>query len=193
MLHLRDDRRAEGCALHSQALHAFSVALPDVGGFSEAGHQRPMFHVSAWGIPYAAALTGARLVLPGPRLQPAALAELIQGEGVPVALGVPTVWVGLIRYLRASAQRLGSLKRVIIGGAAAPPSLIDALQQEFGIEVRHAWGMTETSPLGTSYLLLSKDLATQASCGMASKGFERDLLTCEASPRYQKYNPPHPA
>lgn len=136
----------------TQVLHAFAVALPDVGGFAEAETvlpAAPMFHVSAWGIPYAAALTGARLVLPGPRLQPAALAELIQGEGVTIALGVPTVWVGLTRYLRASGQRLNNLKRVIIGGAVAPASLIDGLQQEFGIEVRHAWGMTETSPLGT--------------------------------------------
>ena len=142
-----------------QVLHAFAVALPDVGGFSEADTvlpAAPMFHVSAWGIPYAAALTGARLVLPGPRLHPAALVELIQGEGVTIALGVPTVWIGLIRYLRASAQRPGRLKRVIIGGAAAPQSLIDTFQQEFGIEVRHAWGMTETSPLGTIATLKAK-------------------------------------
>ncbi len=135
----------------SQILHAFAVALPDVAGLGEAATvlpAAPMFHVSAWGIPYAAALTGARLVLPGTSLQGAPLAELIVREGVTVALGVPTVCVGLVRHLRLSGQRLPTLKRVIIGGAAAPPSLIDALQQEFGIEVRHAWGMTEMSPLG---------------------------------------------
>lgn len=143
----------------SQILHAFAVALPDVGGFGEAETvlpAAPMFHVSAWGIPYAAALTGARLVLPGTLLQGAQLAEVMDREGVTIALGVPTVWVGLIRYLRASGQRLATMKRAIIGGAAAPPSLIEALQQEFGIEVRHAWGMTELSPLGSIGTLKAK-------------------------------------
>jgi fatty-acyl-CoA synthase len=88
-------------------------------------------------------------VLPGPRLHGAALAELIEAEGVTVALGVPTLWVGLIRYLRATSRRPSTLKRVIVGGAACPPAMIEAFQHEFGIEVRHAWGMTETSPLGT--------------------------------------------
>ncbi len=135
----------------SQILHAFAVALPDVGGFGEAETvlpAAPMFHVSAWGIPYAAALTGARLVLPGTLLQGAQLAELINREAVTIALGVPTIWVGLIRYLRSSGQRLAAMKRAIIGGAAAPPSLIEALQREFGIEVRHAWGMTEYESAG---------------------------------------------
>lgn len=143
----------------SQVLHAFAVALPDVGGFGEAETvlpAAPMFHVSAWGIPYAAALTGARLVLPGPRLQPAALAEVIDTESVTIALGVPTVWVGLIRWLRASGRRPRTLRRLIIGGAAAPRALIEAWQQEFGIEVRQAWGMTETSPLGTIATLKAK-------------------------------------
>ena len=143
----------------SQVLHAFAVALPDVGGFGEAESvlpAAPMFHVSAWGIPYAAALTGARLVLPGPRLQPAPLAELIDSESVTIALGVPTVWVGLVRWLRASGQRPRALKRLIIGGATAPRALIEAWQQEFGLEVRQAWGMTETSPLGTIGTLKAK-------------------------------------
>ena len=143
----------------SQVLHAFAVALPDVGGFGEAESvlpAAPMFHVSAWGIPYAAALTGTRLVLPGPRLQPAALAEVMDSESVTIALGVPTVWVGLLRWLRASGRRPRTLRRLIIGGAAAAPSLIEAFQQEFGIEVRQAWGMTETSPLGTIATLKAK-------------------------------------
>ena len=143
----------------SQILHAFAVALPDVAGLSEADSvlpAAPMFHVNAWGIPYAAALTGARLVLPGPRLHGAALAEVIEGEGVTIALGVPTLWVGLIRYLRASGRRLSTLKRVIVGGAACPRTMIDAFQDEFGIEVRHAWGMTEMSPLGTIATLKAK-------------------------------------
>ena len=76
-------------------------------------------------------------MLPGPRLHGAALAELIEGEGVTIALGIPTLWVGLIRYLRASNQRLTTLKRVVIGGSACPRPMIDAFQQEFGIEVRY--------------------------------------------------------
>jgi acyl-CoA synthetase (AMP-forming)/AMP-acid ligase II len=125
----------------SQILHAFAVALPDVAGLSEADSvlpAAPMFHVNAWGIPYAAALTGARLVLPGPRLHGAALAELIEGEGV------------------TSGQRLSTLKRVIVGGAACPRTMIEAFQDEFGIEVRHAWGMTEMSPLGSIGTLKGK-------------------------------------
>ncbi len=143
----------------SQILHAYAVALPDVAGISEADSvlpAAPMFHVQAWGIPYAATLAGARLVLPGPRLHGAALAEVIAAEGVTIALGVPTLWVGLIRYLRASQQRLPTLRRVIVGGAACPPALITAFQQELGVEVRHAWGMTEMSPLGTIATLAAR-------------------------------------
>jgi 3-(methylthio)propionyl---CoA ligase len=152
----------------SQILHAFAVALPDVAGLSEADSvlpAAPMFHVNAWGIPYAAALTGARLVLPGPRLHGAALAELIEGEGVTIALGVPTLWVGLIRYLRASGKRPSTLKRVIVGGAACPRTMIEAFQDEFGIEVRHAWGMTEMSPLGTIGTLKAKHRSLPADAG----------------------------
>ena len=136
----------------SQILHAFAVALPDVAGLSEADTvlpAAPMFHVQAWGIPFAAALTGAALVLPGPRLHGAALADLIEEEGVTIALGVPTVWVGLINSLRASGRRLSTLKRVIVGGAACPRTMIEAFEDELGVEVRQAWGMTEMSPLGT--------------------------------------------
>jgi fatty-acyl-CoA synthase len=143
----------------SQILHAFAVALPDVAGLAEADSvlpAAPMFHVNAWGIPYAAALTGARLVLPGPRLHGAALAEVIENQAVTIALGVPTLWVGLLRYLRAGGRRLSTLKRVIVGGAACPRTMIEAFQDEFGIEVRHAWGMTEMSPLGTIATLKAK-------------------------------------
>jgi fatty-acyl-CoA synthase len=149
----------------SQILHAFAVALPDVAGLSEADSvlpAAPMFHVNAWGIPYAAALTGARLVLPGLRLHGAALAELIEEEGVTIALGVPTLWVGLIRHLRAVGRRPSTLKRVIVGGAACPRTMIEAFQEEFGVEVRHAWGMTEISPLGTVGTLKAKHQALPA-------------------------------
>lgn len=149
----------------SQILHAFAVALPDVAGLSEADTvlpAAPMFHVQAWGIPFAAALTGAKLVLPGPRLHGAALADLIEEERVTIALGVPTVWVGLINSLRASGRRLSTLKRVIVGGAACPRTMIEAFEDELGVEVRQAWGMTEMSPLGTIGTLKLKHAALAA-------------------------------
>ncbi len=136
----------------SQVLHAFTVALPDTFYMAECESVLPvvpMFHVNAWGIPYAAAMTGTRLVMPGARLDGPALTELMAAEGVTMAAGVPTVWLALIQHLRASGARLPTLRRVVIGGAAAPAAMISAFQDEFGIEVRHAWGMTEMSPIGT--------------------------------------------
>jgi acyl-CoA synthetase (AMP-forming)/AMP-acid ligase II len=143
----------------SQLLHAYAIALPDTCSFSEKDSVLPvvpMFHVNAWGVPYAAAMTGAKLVLPGPRLDGEALAELIEAEAVTLALGVPSVWIGLLDHLRGSGRRLPTLQRVVIGGAAAPRPMIEAFEKDFGVEVRHAWGMTEMSPLGTVGTLKSK-------------------------------------
>ncbi|MCZ8131835.1 MAG: long-chain fatty acid--CoA ligase [Steroidobacteraceae bacterium] len=132
-------------ALISQSANAMAftrddVVLPVV----------PMYHVMAWGTPYSAVMAGATLVLPGHRAGHAAfLADLIDSAGVTVALGVPTVWLGVLQHLRESGRRLKTLRRVIVGGAACPPALMDALAVEAGITVQHAWGMTELSPLGT--------------------------------------------
>jgi fatty-acyl-CoA synthase len=120
------------------ALSATDVMLPVV----------PMFHANGWGIPFLAPMTGASLVLPGPRLDGASLYELMQREGVTVTAGVPTVWLALLQYLSANRLELTHLKRVLIGGSAAPPAMIEAFEN-LGIAVTHAWGMTETSPLGT--------------------------------------------
>jgi fatty-acyl-CoA synthase len=108
----------------------------------------PMFHANGWGIPFLAPMTGASLVLPGPKLDGASLYEQMESERVTVTAGVPTVWLLLLQFLQANNLNLTHLKRVLIGGAAAPPAMIQGFEDR-GIAVTHAWGMTETSPLGT--------------------------------------------
>ena len=142
----------------STILHSFAISLPDSLSIGEADAILPvvpMFHVNAWGIPYAAAMTGAKLVFPGPALDGASLTELMQAEGVTMAAGVPTLWLGLLDNLQQSGTKLEKLVRVIIGGSAVPRAMIEAFE-ELGVEVRQAWGMTEMSPLGTSNVLKSK-------------------------------------
>jgi 3-(methylthio)propionyl---CoA ligase len=151
-------------------LHAYATALPDVLCI-KAGSRIlpvvPMFHVNAWGIPYAAALTGASLVLPGRHLDGPNLADLLNTEKVSFTAGVPTVWLGLLQHLRASGQRLDTVERIMTGGSAAPPLLIEAFRDEYGIKVEHGWGMTELSPVGTynapkpAQLGLDRDEAAQ--------------------------------
>ncbi|MGC8508772.1 MAG: 3-(methylthio)propionyl-CoA ligase, partial [Thiomonas sp.] len=146
----------------STVLHAYAAALPDVMNLSARDSVLPvvpMFHVNAWGVPYAAALTGTKLVFPGPALDGKSLFELMQAEGVTLAAGVPTVWLGLLNFMRDNALRLPALQRTIIGGAAAAPAMIRAFEEELGIHVLHAWGMTEMSPLGTLCSLKNKHLA----------------------------------
>ncbi len=135
----------------SSVLHSYAFALPDSGNFSARDvilPVVPMFHVNAWGIPYGAPMVGATLVLPGPRLDGASLTQLMLAEGVTVAAGVPTIWTSLLSHIRANNVSLPAFTRTVIGGAACPASMIDAFEQ-LGVEVLHAWGMTETSPLGT--------------------------------------------
>ncbi len=109
----------------------------------------PMFHANAWAQVYALPMIGAGMVLPGPRLDGAALFALMEREGVTIAAGVPTVWSRLLAAMREAGRKPGGLRRVVAGGAACPRPLIEALEREFGIDVFHAWGMTEMSPLGT--------------------------------------------
>ena len=109
----------------------------------------PMFHVMAWGFPYATTAAGATHVYPGPAPDPADLASLIEEEGVTFSAGVPTVWLGLLEYLEEHDADLSSLERIAIGGAAAPKSLIRTYEEEYDVQVLHAWGMTEMSPVGT--------------------------------------------
>jgi len=123
----------------------------------------PMFHVNAWGVPYIAASVGAKLVMPGPKLDGESLARLIDAEKVTLSLGVPTIWMGLLAGLKATGINPSSMKRTVVGGSALPPSMIREFRDTYGVELIHAWGMTETSPLGTLNQLLQKhtDLSTE--------------------------------
>jgi fatty-acyl-CoA synthase len=146
----------------STVLHSYAITMPDALNFSARDAVLPvvpMFHVNAWGVPYAAAMVGAKLVLPGPKLDGASLVELIEGEQVTCLLGVPTVWMGLLAYLRDQRKTLTTVKKVACGGSAAPPSMIQAFEQEHGVQMLHAWGMTEMSPLGTVSVPLPKHAA----------------------------------
>lgn len=119
----------------------------------------PMFHVNAWGIPYAAAMSGCKLLLPGPKLDGESLLTLINDEQATFAAGVPTIWGGLLQAMAANKPENLSLKRTVVGGAACPPSMMDTFREGFGVEVIHAWGMTETSPLGVINQLKNAQLS----------------------------------
>jgi acyl-CoA synthetase (AMP-forming)/AMP-acid ligase II len=156
----------------SIVLHSFAVSLPD--SLSLSAHDCilpvvPMFHVNAWGVPYAAAMNGCKLVLPGPMLDGASLYELMEREGVSCSAGVPTIWLGLVQYMEQHGLTLSTMKRTVVGGAAMPEALIRTLTLRFGVEVRHAWGMTETSPLGTQGSLLPKHLGLSADAQCAQR------------------------
>jgi fatty-acyl-CoA synthase len=145
----------------STLLHAYAAALPDVMCISARDSILPvvpMFHVNAWGIPYSAAMTGAKLVFPGPALDGKSIYELIEAEKVTFAAGVPTVWQMLLSHMKPHGLNFSSLKRTVIGGSACPPAMIDAFRESYGVDVLHAWGMTEMSPLGTLCTLKNKHL-----------------------------------
>jgi acyl-CoA synthetase (AMP-forming)/AMP-acid ligase II len=137
----------------SSVLHALTCCMPDTMDLSARDTVLPvvpMFHVNAWGVPYAAPIVGADLVLPGPKMgDGGALHDLIESEGVSCALGVPTVWLALLGYTRSSGKRLESLQRVLVGGSACPAAIMDEFAEQHDVRTHHAWGMTETSPLGT--------------------------------------------
>jgi acyl-CoA synthetase (AMP-forming)/AMP-acid ligase II len=157
----------------STIIHAYAVALPDVldlRATSRALPVVPMFHVNAWGIPYAAALTGSALVLPGRHLDGATLTGILNEEQVSLTCGVPTIWLGLLQHLRSSGQRLDTVKRIMTGGSAAPPLLIDAFRDEYGVAVEHGWGMTELSPVGTY------NAPKQAQAGLSGEAATRHML-----------------
>lgn len=144
----------------SQYLHSMGVLMADVMGLSSGDTVMavvPLFHANAWGLPYAATLAGANLVFPGPHLLPSNLAQLIQDCKVTLGAGVPTIWMGLFQELKSGVYDFSELRALIVGGAAMPRSLIEAYEEELGIPIVHAWGMTELSPLGTSSSLLNLD------------------------------------
>ncbi len=145
----------------STLLHAYAAALPDVMCMSARDAILPvvpMFHVNAWGIPYSAAMTGAKLVFPGPAMDGKSIYELMETEKVSFAAGVPTVWQMLLAHMQAGGLRFSTLKRTVIGGSACPPAMIETFNEKYGVEVLHAWGMTEMLPLGTLCTLKNKHL-----------------------------------
>jgi fatty-acyl-CoA synthase len=138
----------------STVLHALAIGMADVLGVREADTVMPvvpMFHASAWGLPYAAVLVGAKLVFPGPHLDAASLLDLMARERVTFAAGVPTVWLGALALLDQEPGRfdLGCVRTILVGGQAAPAALIEGLERRHKLVVTHAWGMTEMNPLGT--------------------------------------------
>jgi 3-(methylthio)propionyl---CoA ligase len=137
----------------STILHCYASAVPDAMGLSMHDVVMPvvpMFHVNAWGFPYSCPMVGAKLVMPGPKMGDApTLQALIEEEQVSLSAAVPTVWQGMAAYLQQSGKRIDSLKRVLCGGSAVPVALMNQLRDQHGVEILHAWGMTETSPVGT--------------------------------------------
>jgi len=139
-------------------LHSVVSSMAGGLGLSEADvvfPVVPMFHANAWGLPFSAVLCGAKLVFPGPFLQPRDLAQLIQDENVTVAAGVPTLWIGLYHLLQNERYDIRHLRTMLVGGSAVPRALIEGFEKEFGVQILHAWGMTEMAPLGTSAHLKS--------------------------------------
>jgi len=146
----------------STLLQAYGAALPDAMGCSARDTILPvvpMFHVNAWGIPYIAPLVGAKLVFPGPALDGKSIYELFESEKVTYSAGVPTVWLGLLNHVVGNNLRFSTFTRTVIGGSACPPAMIRTFREQFGVNVIHAWGMTEMSPLGTLSVLQTKHLS----------------------------------
>ena len=149
----------------STLLHAYGAALPDALGCSARDSILPvvpMFHVNAWGLPYSAAAVGCKLVFPGPAMDGKSVYELIEAEKVTMAAGVPTVWQMLLGHMQAGGLKFSTMKRTVIGGSACPPAMINAFNDQYGVEVLHAWGMTEMSPLGTVCNLKNSQVALSA-------------------------------
>jgi acyl-CoA synthetase (AMP-forming)/AMP-acid ligase II len=178
----------------STLLHAFAAALPDVMCLSARDSILPvvpMFHVNAWGIPYSAAMVGAKLVFPGGSLDGKSVYELLESEGVTFAAGVPTVWQMLLGHMKPSGLRFSTLNRTVIGGSACPPAMITAFREDYGVDVLHAWGMTEMSPLGTLCTLKNKHLTLPAEeqmkirlkQGRAIFGVEMEIVGDDGQPQ----------
>ena len=172
----------------STMLHTYAAALPDALNCSARDvilPVVPMFHVNAWGLPYVACMVGAKLVFPGPWLDGKSLHELFEAEGVTMSAGVPTVWQGLLAHVEANDLEFSTMRRTVIGGSACPPAMMRAFQERYGVQVLHAWGMTEMSPLGTVCTLKrqaparstrEERLAVQAKQGRAVFGVDMKIV-----------------
>ena len=171
----------------STVLHTFAIALPDALNVSARDTILPvvpMFHVNAWGLPYAACMMGAKLVFPGPGLDGKSLYELFETERVTISAGVPTVWQGLLAFVEAGGLTFSTMRRTVIGGSACPPAMMKAFEERYKVQVLHAWGMTEMSPVGTTAVLKGKHLglpqderlAVQATQGRVVYGVDMKIV-----------------
>jgi len=171
----------------STLLHAYAAALPDSLNCSARDTILPvvpMFHVNAWSLPYVACMVGAKMVFPGAGLDGKSLYELFESEKVTVSAGVPTVWQGLLAYVEANGLKFSTMKRTVIGGSACPPAMMQMFQETYGVQVLHAWGMTEMSPLGTVCTLKPRhdaldapaQRAVQAKQGRAVYGVDMKIV-----------------
>ena len=136
----------------STIIHCYASSMPDALNISARDvilPVVPMFHVNAWGLPYCSAMVGAKIVFPGAGLDGASVYDLFEKEKVTVSAGVPTVWLGLLGYMKQNNKTFSTLKRTIIGGSACPPAMIRSFEKDYSVQVIHAWGMSEMSPLGT--------------------------------------------
>ena len=171
----------------STVLHTFAIALPDALNCSARDTILPvvpMFHVNAWGLPYAACMMGAKLVFPGPGLDGKSLYELFESERVTLSAGVPTVWQGLLAYVEGNDLKFSTMRRSVIGGSACPPAMMHTFQERYDVQVLHAWGMTEMSPVGTvatlkgkhDRLSLDERFAVQSTQGHAVYGVDMKIV-----------------
>ena len=171
----------------STVLHTFAIALPDALNCSSSDTILPvvpMFHVNAWGLPYAACMMGSKLVFPGPGLDGKSLHELFETERVTMSAGVPTVWQGLLGYVEANDLTFTTMRRTVIGGSACPPAMMKTFQERYDVQVIHAWGMTEMSPVGTAAILKGKHMglspdekmAVQSTQGRAVYGVDMKIV-----------------
>ncbi len=176
----------------STLLHTFAISLPDALDCSARDvilPVVPMFHVNAWGLPYAACMNGSKLVFPGPGLDGKSLYELFEAEGVTLSAGVPTVWQGLLGYVEANGLKFSTMRRTIIGGSACPPAMMKAFQERYDVQVLHAWGMTEMSPVGTVATLKGKQaelppeqrFALQSKQGRAVYGVDMKIVGADGA------------
>ena len=163
----------------STVIHTYTASMPDALNVSARDVVMPvvpMFHVNAWGLPYICTMSGAKLVFPGPAMDGQSLCELIQAEGVTLSAGVPTIWAGVDTHLKDNHLELPSLKRIVIGGSACPSSMIRSFEVDHKIEVAHAWGMTEMSPLGTFNTFKTKHLKLDQETQLAFKSRQGRVL-----------------
>jgi fatty-acyl-CoA synthase len=170
-------------------LHSVAITTSNVFGLNDRDRVLPvvpMFHANAWGLPYACLLTGASMVMPGPDLSPGAIIELLESERVTVTGGVPTIWMGMLPLL--DGHDLSALRMIICGGSAVPKSLSEAYREKIGLPITQAWGMTETSPLGSVFVERAElaganedeRAGVRATCGIAPPGIEVRIVDAEA-------------